>query len=475
VTNKDLTSYTDETEERSLILWVYRRNVPEARQNRGAYAVVYTPASYDNGRPYEFHVAPMQGYTNAPLRYFFRLLSPDAVLWTEMEKVRDLKEAMFKHSLGDGLWKRFGAPTDQWENNPITLQLGGDDPHRMRECVKRLCQSGYIFPQFNLNCGCPSIEAGGADFGASLMKQPDLTRQLIQAIGDGCSGYKLNGNDCTVSLKSRIAVFETPEEMELAYSATSNKNIVQEFQFQNLCSYISQAEKGGLSHLVLHARPAVLSGLSPTKNRLVPPLDYEIVERVAAEFPQLQVTLNGGIDSLDCLAQLRSYQRCCGTTKSCIQSHMAGRWMLQRPLDLAFVQKDFFAKMKNDHTPTDIILSALEKYLQYAEEHAGEKGISVADLCIPLYLVIEQLREDYMDEDEMMMTQDDLDKEGKLYDKLVQILTVLSDLVPGGRRNKPLRETINWKRLSSSMKDLVPSKICSKCRRNRCELLKKLK
>jgi hypothetical protein len=185
----------------------------------------------------------MQGYTNAPLRYFFRLLSPDAVLWTEMEKVKDINNIFLLtgNSAAAALEKRFGSPYNQQQQR-LTLQLGGNDPNTLEQCIKSLSQAGYssgighAFDEINLNCGCPSIEAGGAtDYGASLMKQPELTRVLIQAIHNAAAATASsqptttttndNGDNVsprspttTVSLKCRTAVYETVHDMEQASS-----------------------------------------------------------------------------------------------------------------------------------------------------------------------------------------------------------------------------------------------------------------
>jgi len=146
---------------------------------------------------WQFHVAPMQCYTNAPLRTLFRTLSDDAILWTEMEKTTDLLEG--------SLEKRFGPPG----HKNIVLQLGGNDPLQIRNCLERFEQEEYTFAEVNLNCGCPSIEAGGAaTYGASLMTQPGLTKELLQAIVASSVG------DCKTSLKCRIAVAETMDELD---------------------------------------------------------------------------------------------------------------------------------------------------------------------------------------------------------------------------------------------------------------------
>ena len=239
----------------------------------------------------QFHVAPMQCYTNAPLRTLFQTLSDNAVLWTEMEKTHDLLNGSFE--------KRFGEPG----HKNIVLQLGSNDVSEIHKCLVQLEKEGYTFDEVNLNCGCPSIESGGAaSYGASLMKEPTLTRDLLLSIASTV--------DCRVSLKCRTAVVETTEELE-------RNNEEESYAF--LHNYIQHACAAGIDHLVLHARPAVLSGLSPSKNRLVPQVNYQIVEQIANDFPDIQVTLNGGIRSLSDLESLVSRE-------SRIASYMAGRY-----------------------------------------------------------------------------------------------------------------------------------------------------
>ena len=452
-------------------------------------------------RPYEWHVAPMQGYTNAPLRYLFRLLSSDAVLWTEMEKLRDLKEADSK-----ALEKRFGAPCENGDESqhlqqPLTLQLGGNNPKDLEDCVASLSKKGYNFREINLNCGCPSIEAGGAaDFGASLMKKPDLTQQLIEAIGNGCQRGQASSSSTTISLKCRTGVFETVEEMEAIFETSpggGTNNCIKrqgasttlawrEQQFETLCSYISKAQLGGIEHVILHARPAVLAGLSPTKNRLVPPLDYDVVDAVAAEFLDLRVTLNGGISSmhdLDAMIQRERHLPSSSSTSPChstdqnahIDSHMAGRWMLQHPLELAAVQDKYLASRFDT---TDNLSSVLDRYMRFVEDSLVRKVHTLSEVCLPLYLIIEELREKFddiadegRDRERNALHNSILASEEECYEVLKDVLERLSGFRPSNsKKAKALPEDIHWKKLSSSLKVMVGTKVYNKWKRNRNEL-----
>jgi tRNA-dihydrouridine synthase len=293
------------------------------------------------------------------------------------------------------------------------------------------------------------------------MKQPILTQQLVEAINSGCGAYTFNGAPCDISLKCRIAVFESPENMQLAYDTrrTSQGKSFEEEQFQELCSYVSHAQEGGISHLILHARPAVLTGLSPTKNRLVPTIDYETVHKIAQEFPALQVTLNGGITSMDALDRLTRAGENAG-----IGSYMAGRWMLQCPLSLTLIENMAAVGCSGD------ITEALERYMQYVERHLGQKSHTLAELCLPLFLVIEHLRDIFDEGCDNDNVGSLIGSEVKLYDAMKDNIYHLSALIPGQRKTKTLPDEINWKRLSASLKGFVGTKVYSKWKRNRSEI-----
>jgi tRNA-dihydrouridine synthase A len=431
-----------------------RRSKKEAMEDSSSPSILQR-------KPLQFHVAPMQCYTNAPLRHLFRALSSDAVLWSEMEKVQDILEADTQ-----GLERRFGSPGFQ----DHVLQLGGNNAGALSACVQRLGEKGYRFREINLNCGCPSIESGGASsFGASLMKQPALTRDLLFAIRSS-----LNTADTDVSLKCRIAVYENPDEMEPSIS---------ESQYQSLCDYVSHGQEAGISHLVLHARAAVLSGLNPSKNRLVPSLDYGIVERVAKDFPNLSVTLNGGITALQQLENILG-ESCNTQEPAAVSSYMAGRWMLRRPLDLAQVHHKLLvsgtcaSSELCSTAASETTLQAVNRYVKYVKQNvssssSGKSGIpSIADLCLPLYLITEQLREDY-DEIEhtnippARLREEDMES---LYDILRDATNWLEDSLGAKKKIKSSSDHVQFKKLSSSFKGLVGTKVANKWKRNRAEL-----
>mmetsp|Transcript_17942 Transcript_17942/g.26555 ORF Transcript_17942/g.26555 Transcript_17942/m.26555 type:complete len:400 (+) Transcript_17942:54-1253(+) len=385
----------------------------------------------------EFHVAPMQGYTNAPMRFLLQKLAPDSQLWTEMEKVDDL--LLLDHW---GLDKRFGLDQD----SPIVVQLGGNKVEDMQTCVQKLCNNEYAIKDLNLNCGCPSIESGGAsNFGASLMKEPKLTRDLLLTMRECAPDH------ISVSLKCRIGVFETPDDM---------KSINDE-EYEKLNHFIARATEAKISGIILHARPAVLSGLSPKNNRIVPVLDYSVVNRVASDFPDLHITVNGGLRSLPMLQSM--------VVDSPVNSYMAGRWILRKPLDLVRIQSEFLHDLKiDDSTFGDRICSALMDYRTLIEKTISSRDpmFSHWELGLPLYLILEQLRESEGTDEEF-----NLSSEEDIKSILLESLLLLSSHSSGkNKKLNRLSSSSTWKQMSNCLKCLVGTKVFNKWKRNRVEL-----
>ena len=415
--------------------------------------------SRQSDHSFEFHVAPMQCYTNAAMRQLFSALSPDAKLWTEMEKVQDL-------ILADpsALERRFGRPG----HKDVVLQLGGNDEEALSNCIRRLSNHGYTFEEINLNCGCPSVESGGAaTYGASLMKKPRLTRDLLKAISETKPNH-----DTVVSLKCRIAVHDNPQAM--------SGDMLSEREYEALYEYLSHACQGNMNHLVLHARAAVLSGLSPKKNRQVPVLDYRTVYRVSRDFP-VHVTLNGGISSMGHLDKLIR-----NSTSTGISSFMSGRWMLRHPLDLArvqcFLSQQNIAADSGDFAinPSRKAVEAVEQYTNFISQCLQQPTSNqiclptINELCLPLYLITEQIRDAYdYDEDfiepvgitESWLEYEDIEK---LYDTICEALVGIQE-AKGLKQKKFSASSIEFNKLSTTFKGLVGTKVANKWKRNRAE------
>ena len=204
-------------------------------------------------------IAPMLDCTDRHERYFLRLLSKHILLYSEMVTTNALL-----HTDPDQFLRH------QEFEYPAVLQLGGSNPADLAKCSKMVEESG--FQEVNLNCGCPSDRVQNGNFGACLMKDKNLVADCFKAMQDAVS--------IPVSIKCRIGVDEFDSW---------------EF-FRDFVGTIADA---GCRVFIIHARKAWLKGLSPKENREVPPLNYDTVHRLKAEMPQLNISINGGIKTLD--------------------------------------------------------------------------------------------------------------------------------------------------------------------------------
>jgi len=206
-----------------------------------------------------FAVAPMLDWTDRHCRFFHRLISRRALLYTEM---------VTTGALIHGDHHRF-LQFNQAEH-PLALQLGGSNPRELAICAKMAEDYGY--DEVNLNVGCPSDRVQNGRFGACLMIEPERVADCVAAM---CRAVNI-----PVTVKSRIGVDEHDSYPELVH-------------------FIATIAGAGCKTFIVHARKAWLSGLSPKQNRDVPPLRYDIVYQLKQDFPQLEIILNGGVTSLD--------------------------------------------------------------------------------------------------------------------------------------------------------------------------------
>jgi len=203
-------------------------------------------------------VAPMMDWTTRECRYLHRLMSKETLLYTEMVTAPALVRGGALHLLDHD-------PSE----HPVALQLGGSDPTELAEAARLGAEAGY--DEINLNCGCPSDRVQSGAFGAVLMQSPELVADCMAAMAAAV--------DVEVTVKCRIGVDDqTPEEI--------------------LPGFLEQIRAAGVSRVTIHARKAWLQGLSPKENRDVPPLDYELVHRMKAAFPDMHISINGGIATL---------------------------------------------------------------------------------------------------------------------------------------------------------------------------------
>ena len=216
-----------------------------------------------------FSVAPMMDFTDRHLRHMLRLLSRNATLWTEMVTAPTLV-----HRAADAdRWLRLSdAPAEHARGeHPVVLQLGGSDPEELR--AASATAAPFAYDELNLNCGCPSEKvAGRGCFGAALMREPALVAELCDAMREGA------GARTPLSVKCRIGVDDDDSYEQLA----------------RFVATVTGAD-ARVRHVAVHARKAILGGLSPADNRRIPPLRYDVVERLARDFPHVAFTLNGGV------------------------------------------------------------------------------------------------------------------------------------------------------------------------------------
>jgi len=209
-------------------------------------------------KPRTLSVAPMIDWTDRHCRRFHRAISQHTWLYTEM---------ITTDALVFGDRNRFLAFNE--EEHPVAFQIGGSDPAQMAQCAKWIEAAGY--DELNMNVGCPSERVQKGAFGACLMAEPDLVADCVKAMRDSCS--------IDVTVKHRIG---------LDYDETETM----------LYDFVGKVSEAGCQTFIVHARNAVLKGLSPKENRDIPPLRYEVVKRLKQHFPHLQIILNGGIRTL---------------------------------------------------------------------------------------------------------------------------------------------------------------------------------
>jgi len=200
----------------------------------------------------------MMDWTDRHCRYFMRLLSPSALLYTEM-----VTAAAIVHGDADRLLAYNG------EEHPIALQLGGSEPDWMAQATAKAAEFGY--DEININVGCPSDRVQSGQFGACLMARPDIVADCFKAMQQE--------TDIPITVKTRIGIDDKDDD-------------------DFLRAFIEALVDAGCRKFIVHARIAILEGLSPKENRTVPPLNYERVFRLKREMPELRVVINGGLTDI---------------------------------------------------------------------------------------------------------------------------------------------------------------------------------
>jgi tRNA-dihydrouridine synthase A len=241
-----------------------------------------------------FSVAPMMEYTDRHERYFLRQISRRALLYTEMVTAEAVIHGDRERLLG------FSEA-----EHPLALQLGGSEPGRMAMAAEIGQSFGY--DEISINVGCPSDRVQSGRFGACLMAEPDLVAANVGAMAAA--------TDLPVTVKSRIGIDDQDS-------------------YDFLKRFVETVAAAGCTTFIVHARKAILSGLSPKQNREIPPLDYERVYRLKADYPVFEVIINGGINDL---AQCREHL-------ANVDGVMLGRAAYQSPYMMATVDRDLFGE-----------------------------------------------------------------------------------------------------------------------------------
>ena len=265
-------------------------------------------------------VAPMLDWTDRHCRFFHRQLTRRTLLYTEMITTGAL---LFGDAPGHLRYNE--------AEHPVALQLGGSDPAALARCARLAQQHGY--DEINLNVGCPSDRVQNGAFGACLMATPRLVADCMKAM--------LDAVPTPVTIKHRIGI----DEMD---------------SYDELTRFVGTVAQSGCQTFIIHARKAWLQGLNPKQNREIPPLDYETIYRLKQDFPDLEIIINGGIETLDEAE----------THLARVDGVMIGRAAYHNPWMLADADRRLFGA----ENPVKSRAEAVEAMIPYLEAYLREDG-----------------------------------------------------------------------------------------------------
>jgi tRNA-dihydrouridine synthase A len=271
---------------------------------------------------YPVSVAPMMDRTDRHFRYFMRQITRHTLLYTEMVTTAAIMHGDKEHLLGF-------SP----EEKPLVLQVGGDNPRELAECARIAEDMGY--DEINLNVGCPSSRVQDGNFGACLMMQP-------QKVAD-CVAAMVAAVNIPVSVKHRIGVDDVDS-------------------YEDMAAFVNAIALSGCKIFNVHARKAWLKGLSPKENRDIPPLRYEDVHRLKADFPELFIEINGGLTTL---AQVHEQLKS-------VDAVMIGRAAYDNPYLFSQIDTQFYGDVEMPRTRHQVV----EAMLPYVEKWTG-KGLKL--------------------------------------------------------------------------------------------------
>ncbi len=289
----------------------------------------------------------MMDWTDRHCRFFLRGFSPDVLLYTEMITAAAILRGARARLL------RFDP-----EEHPLALQLGGSEPRELAAAARAGEEAGY--DEINLNCGCPSERVASGAFGACLMREPARVADCVAAM---CAAVRV-----PVTVKMRIGVVSAG-----ARDARGAAAQYTEEDFEALCGFLQGVRTAGCQVAIVHARQAVLGGLSPKDNREVPPLRYDVVRDLKRAFASLPIVVNGGLRDADSVRAALAW--CDGV--------MLGREAYHRPFVLAELHRAL--AVKPAALPTRAAL--IERMARYCERElaAGERLSAITRHMLGLY------------------------------------------------------------------------------------------
>ena len=259
----------------------------------------------------KFCVAPMMRYTDMHERFFLRLITKKAVLYTEMIATGALIHGNCDYQLD------FNK-----EEHPVAVQFGGSSPLELSKCAIMAEKKGY--DEINLNIGCPSERVQKGNFGVCLMLEPELVAECVRQMRRSV--------DIPITVKCRTGVDDNDDYLFLK-------------------SFIDIVKDSGIKTFIIHARKGILKGLSPRQNRNIPPLNYEKVYSIKNDFPNLEIVINGGIKSISEAKNHLNY----------VDGVMLGRAAYDNPFMLSEIDSEIYSNVKTDISRKDL----LSEYLDY--------------------------------------------------------------------------------------------------------------
>ncbi len=268
----------------------------------------------------KFCVAPMMGYTTPYARKLYRILSRKSFLFTEMIAVKSLIYSKNRDSIINNDF-----------NNPVALQVGGSEIKDLQIASKIALD--YDYDEINLNVGCPSKAVQKGSFGACLMKDKILVRNCIEA---------LQNDKIEATLKCRLG-------------------LGRELNYDFFEAFIDEIAKSGIKIIYVHARNAILSGISPQANRSIPPLNYNYVKKIKTRYPKIEFIINGGINGLDEAEMLLNE----------FDGVMIGRLIKKNP----FLLKEVDNKIYKEEKKRIIDEKVIHKYFEYINTKVGFESI----------------------------------------------------------------------------------------------------